>query len=341
MVDKIKAIQFGCGKMGKIFLRYMHEKGIEIVGAIDSNPDLVGMDAGEYAGLGLKLNVPIRSDAEEVFEECDADVCIVATASLLADVYPLIELAVSYGVNVITTCEEAFYPWTTSPSLTNKLDVLAKENDCTITGCGYQDIFWGNLITVLAGGMHKIDRIEGISSYNVDDYGIALAKAHGAGLTLEEFEKEINKPDPEPSYMWNSNEWLISQMGWTIKKQTQKLVPVTFDEDLHSSTLGSVIPKGNAIGMSAMATAETYQGPVVVSQCIGKVYAPGQTDQNDWIIKGEQDIVVKIENPPTVAATCATIVNRLPDLIDAESGYVTSEKLLPAMYRTYPLHEYL
>ena len=150
MYEKIRVIQYGCGKMGRILLRYLYEKGAEIVGAIDTHPDLVGHDAGQVAGLPVRLNVPISDDAEQVFADSDAQVAVIAISSLMDDVYPHLERAARHGVNAITTCEEAFYPWTTSPHITNRLDRLAKDTFCTLCGSGYQDVFWGNLIAVLA-----------------------------------------------------------------------------------------------------------------------------------------------------------------------------------------------
>jgi hypothetical protein len=339
--EKIRVIQYGCGKMGRVFLRYLYEKGAEIVGAIDLNPALTGKDLGEIAGLGFNLNVPVRSDAENVFKECDADVCVIATKSLMADVYDAFELAASYGVNAISTCEEALYPWNTSPALTNKLDRLAKENNCTLAGSGYQDVFWGNLITALAGATHKITKIEGSSSYNVEDYGIALAEVHGAGLSPEEFENKIAKNDSLPSYMWNANQWLCSQFGWSIKSMDQKLVPLFHDKDIHSSTLNMTIKAGNALGMSAVVTTVTNQGPALVTQCIGKVYPEGEVDTNLWTIHGEPNTTVKIEQPATVELTCATIVNRIPQLIVAPAGFYTTEKMPPAQYLAYPMNLYV
>jgi 4-hydroxy-tetrahydrodipicolinate reductase len=235
------------------------------------------------------------------------------------------------------------------------LDELAKKHGVTLCGSGYGDVFWGNLITTIAGATHTITKIAGRSSYNVEDYGIALARVHGAGLSLADFDKEIaagdHISDAErqalieqeaflPSYMWNANGWLCSQLGLTVTAQTQTCVPQTHDQELRSETLQMTIPAGHATGMSAVVTTTTEEGIVIEGQCIGKVYAPGEFDQNVWAIQGEPSTEVIINRPATVELTCATIVNRIPDLIAAPPGFTTTEKMPTNRFRAKDLSFY-
>ncbi len=357
MDRKIKVVQYGTGKMSVYTMRYVYEKGAEIVGAIDVNPEVIGKDIGEIMGTENKgVKVVSVEEAENMMKETKPDVAIVTTMSLISDVEDALMLCAKLGINAITTCEEAFYPMNSNQKKTKRLDEMAKQTGCTITGSGYQDIYWGQLISSIAGSTHTIKKIKGSSSYNVEDYGIALAKAHGAGLTLEEFDKQvasvdrisdeerqamIQKGEYLPSYMWNVNGWLCDKLGLTVKSQTQKTVPQTHTEDIYSTTLGMTVKAGDATGMSAVVTTQTEEGIVIESECIGKVYSKDDFDKNEWTVIGEPETTLVINKPSTVELTCASVVNRIPDVINSKSGYVPTEEMGDLYYRVKPLNEYV
>ncbi len=342
-MGKIKVFQIGCGKMSAYTMRYVEEKGGKIVGAVDINPAIIGKDIGSIIGRDNKgVIVSPLQELESDLKSTKPDIAIVTTMSLLNDIKDILRICVRLGINVITTCEEAFFASNSNPNLWKEIDILAKANKCTVVGCGYQDVFWGNLIAVLAGTTHKIVKIKGSSSYNVEDYGIALAQAHGAGMNLEQFDKEIASKDLMdenerklliengtflPSYMWNTVGWLADKFNLKITEMTQKCVPTTNSEDLESSTLGIVIKSGDATGMSAIVTAQTAEGITIEAECIGKVYNPSEVDTNEWTIIGEPETTITIKEPSTVELTCADIVNRIPDVINARPGFVSTSEL--------------
>lgn len=339
----VKIIQIGCGKMSKYTMKFALEKGYSIVGAVDINDNIIGLDIGNIIESEKKgIVIKHLDELENLLKELKPDVAIVTTMSLMSDVKDVLLTCAKCGVNAITTCEEAFFPMNSSPRITEEIDILAKLNNCTITGSGYQDVFWGNLIYTMAGATNKITKIKGSSSYNVEDYGIALAEAHGAGFSLDEFEEKvasidniseeerkklIDKGEFLPSYMWNTNGWLCDKFGFTVKSQVQKCVPIVLDKDVYSQTLGKTIASGEATGMSAVVTTITNEGVVIESECIGKVYSDTDYDKNEWTIYGEPDTTVVVSRPNTVMLTCASVVNRIPDLIKCQSGFVPTSKM--------------
>ena len=132
--------------------------------------------------------------------------------------------------------------------------------------------------------------------------------------------------------MWNVNGWLADKMGLTITHQTQVTVP---------TTLGMTVKAGDATGMSAIVTTETKEGIIFETECIGKVYGPDECDKNEWTIYGEPDTTVVITRPATVELTCATVVNRIPDVINSKPGFIPTSEMPILQYRTKNLDEYL
>lgn len=357
-MGKIKVVQYGCGKMSVYTMRYVFEKGASIVGAFDIDPNVIGKDIGEIIGTSAPLKVVVQDakNLEAFLLKNKPDAVIVTTRSLFSEVEDVLLTCAKCGVNAITTCEEAFFAQNSNPTAVNKIDKIAKKTGATICGSGYQDVFWGNLITAIAGATHKITKIKGKSSYNVEDYGIALAEAHGAGLNLAEFDKQVAAADRmsdaermaiiksgkfAPSYMWNVNGWLASQLGLTVVSQSQKCVPQIAKAKLNSTTLGMEIPKGYATGMSAVVTTETKEGIIIESECIGKVYAKDEFDSNEWTVEGEPSTTIVVNRPNTVELTCATVVNRLPEIISAPAGYYTTEKMPCNSYKVKSLDKYV
>ena len=134
MDRKVKVVQIGTGKMAKYTMRYVREKGGEVVGAVDVNPQVIGKDIGEIiGGENLGVKVTALENAEEMLKQVKPDVAIIETMSLLKDIENPMMLCAKLGINALTTCEEAFYSWNSNPELTKKVDELAKQTGCTKT----------------------------------------------------------------------------------------------------------------------------------------------------------------------------------------------------------------
>lgn len=333
MSEKIKAIQVGCGLMSKVTLRYLIEKDIEIVGAIDVNPEIIGEDIGDYIGLDHSYGVKITDDSKRVFTETKADIAIVSTFSYMKEMYPVIRECVENDLNVITIGDEAIYPWATSPEEVNHLDRLAHNHNVTVFGTGMQDVYWINLPAVAMGGILNASLIEGTISYNVEDYGVD-------GIDFSASDLSFNEAREAGMYLWNSGynsaEALCATLGLSVKTIEQKTVPIVLEEEMTSKVLGKTYEAGETVGMTLTTTVTTNEGIDMKIDCIAKIFNEKENDLCVWTIHGEPDTTVHVDEPATVEHTCATIVNRIPQVLEMKPGYRTVNHYRPSEFSAFP-----
>jgi 4-hydroxy-tetrahydrodipicolinate reductase len=334
----IRAVVYGVGAMGALCGRLMHEKGVELVGGITRTSHL-GEDLGEVCGVGA-LGVQVGDDAEAVLAASRPDVALVCVATFMDDMTEHLERCVRHGVNVITTAEEALYPWRTQPELTARLDALAKANGVSVLGSGYTDYYWGGEVMQLAGSCHRIERIDGVGRFNVDDYGIAVARNNHVGEGVAEFRAAFEK-DTSPAFFQTVADLLCADLGLSVTSVGQSIRPSTEDVDVPCAVLGMTVRAGDVTGKVTVVDVATEEGVDLHIELQERLYREGETDLNRWVIHGEPDAVLENPSPATDVLTCATMVNRIPDIIAAPPGIVTVDTLPKLRYRAHPLPSYL
>lgn len=329
-MKKIDVMLFGYGNTGKLIARYVGEHGGRICAVVDNNSRLNGVKVADTV---------VTCDAEAAFAQGTADIAVISTGSGLQQIAPIAEKCLMRGINVITTSEESIFPYSTSPSLTARLDQIAREHGVTMSASGFQDCFWIHAVTAFASSVSRIDRICGTLRYNVDEYGASLAADHGVGLSVKEFNERFNQ-NFFPSYLWQTNELLAAKLGWGETTQTQKCTPYVYHQGLYSAAYGGTVEKGKCVGMSALVTTTTRFGGIIETECIGKVYSGSDQDLCAWSFTGEPALSFEVKSPKTLEHTAASIVNRIPQVISAAPGYVTIDRLGNCEYLTFPMFLY-
>jgi 4-hydroxy-tetrahydrodipicolinate reductase len=268
-------------------------------------------------------------------------VVLLATSSFMPEIYDQLALCVGHGANVVTISEEALYPWNSSPTLAAGIDTLAKANSVTVTGGGHQDSFWVHIVSALMGAAHRIDTVRGATTWNADEYGAEVVASKHVGETLEQFEHSIAPSEAPPTYGRNLLGALAQASSLTPRAWEASVRPVTLDHDRPSQTLGRTLTAGTVIGYADIDTMYTLEGPTFHFEMSGYVYGEGETDKNQWEIKGEPDLYLDNGVVPSFTTTCTQWVNRVPDVINARPGLVTIDELPPLAYRALPLHRYV
>jgi 4-hydroxy-tetrahydrodipicolinate reductase len=338
---QITAVIYGVGAMNSIATRMMLDKDVVIVGALARSKDKIGKDLGEVAGLDRETGILVDDDPERVLGTRKPDIAMIAVASYMDDMYEHLRVCAANGVNALTISEECLYPWRTSPVRTAELDALAKEHGVTLTGSGHQDVYWLNIVTMLMGTAHRIERVTGHASWNVDDYGPEVARDQRVGDDEQAFAEWLAHAERPPTFGRNVIDGILAATGLSATSTSSRSRPEFAPNALRSQALDVTVPEGKVIGFTDIDEAKTAEGPVITFEMTGRLYGEGEADINDWSVEGEPNL--RLTNPavPTQITTCTQYVNRIPDVVNAPPGFVTVDQLPPLGYRAFPLSRYV
>ena len=188
-MENVKVILWGIWAMGSGMAKdiLVNKKGIEIVGAIGSNPAKFGKDLGEVLEIGRKTGITISGNPEEVLK-LKADVVLHSTNSFTKEVFPQLKLIAESGKNIITIAEQMSAPQATDPDIAKEIDKLAVKNNVTILGTGVNPGFvLDTLIITLTGVCQVVKKIHATRVNDLSPFGPTVVRTQGVGTTVEEF----------------------------------------------------------------------------------------------------------------------------------------------------------
>jgi len=330
-VKNVKIVSYGIGVIGKRLATHLLSKeGIEIVGAIDINPAIVGKDLGEVLGME-KIGVTINDDVDKVLSETKPDIVCHTTMSYLRQTYDQFAGILKHGVNIISTCEELGYPYVLEESteLAKKLDKIAKENGATMLGTGINPGFLMDTLPIfLSGPCEQVESMHIARKMDAATRRIPFQKKIGAGMTVAEYRDAIdNHKITGHVGLEQSMQMIADALGWTLDEiKVDMPEPVTFDHEVKSDAI--TVPAGYAAGGKQMAYGISGDKTLITMDF--KAYIGADEEFDSVSIKGVPPINNKIT--PCVHGdhgTIAMTTNMIPHVINAEPGLKTMAELPP------------
>src|SRR5271168_1049597 len=323
---KIRAIQFGVGPIGASIARLMREKqAIEIVGAIDTDPEKVGRDLGEVVGAAdAPWGVSVSADAPEVLS-LSADVVIHATSSSLPAVMEQLLACLEAEACIVSTCEELSYPYRTHPELAAQLDKAAKDWGVALIGTGVNPGFvMDKLVVTLAAVSQRIEHAKALRIVDASKRRLPLQKKIGAGMTVEEFRAKVAEGVIKHVGLHESVAMVADSLNLPVDQITETIEPVVAKERVQTEFL--TVEAGQAAGVHQIARGTGGGKELIYLEL--QMYV-GAKDPADTIeIQGHPSISLVIPGgSPGDIATASVVVNSIPVILDAPAGLRTSRDL--------------
>jgi 4-hydroxy-tetrahydrodipicolinate reductase len=265
-----------------------------------------------------------------------ADVVVIATTSFLRDVADDIDAAIAAGSNVITTAEEAAFPWANDADIADRLDAAARARGVTVLGAGLNPGFaFDALVLTVCGVCPAVESLSVERMVDLSGFGATVLRRIGVGYTVDEFEAgrlagtitgHIGFPQ--------SMQVVAGGLGVTIERIDRTMEPILAERPLQASSLG--VEAGQTAGFRQRYVAVADGKPWFEALFTGHI-APAELG-----LEPRDEIVVHATPPVRVttspgmnpqSGSASIVANSVRRVAAAAPGWVTVGELPPALPR--------
>ncbi len=329
----IRVIQYGLGPIGcATALALLDKSDIEIAGAVDIAPELVGKDLGEVLGIPRKLDIPVTDDPGALFRRARAHIVAHTTRSFFRDVYDQLEQAAAAGLDVVSSTEELLFPQLRNPNLAAKLDRVARKNRSTILGTGVNPGFvMDTLALVMTGVCRNVRSVKMTRRVDAANRRESLQRKVGAGMIPGEF-RLLNKQGRLGHIGLMESMFLVAHgLGWQLSETREKVEPVIAEQKLVTKYF--TVDPGRVAGIKHTACGLCDGRKVIEMDLRLYIGAPDPADSIE--IDGDPCVSLTMQGGiDGDIATVASLVNAIPNVIAAPPGLKTVLDLpIPRAFR--------
>lgn len=319
------------GPIGASIVKLMRGKSsLEIVGAIDKDPAKVGRDLGEFLGAADRpWGVTISATASEVLSK-PADVVVHSTSSYLPSVMDQLLECLEAGCCVVSTCEELAYPFRKHPELSKKLDEAAILEGVALVGTGVNPGFvMDKLVLTLSAVSKTVDSARAIRIVDASTRRLPLQKKIGAGMTPEEFKKQVAAGVIKHHGLPESIAMVADGLGIALDDISETIEPMIADETVKTEFL-EVAP-GQVTGVHQVGRGTAGGQEKIFMEL--KMYVGAKNPSDTVELNGEPHLALTIPGGTHGdVATAAVAVNAIPLIVAANAGLRTSRDLPLAFF---------
>jgi len=324
MADTIRVVQVGMGPLGRMMTPVFERKqSVDVVGAVDVDPTLAGKRLNELTDAASDVAI---TDFDTALKT-EPDVAVVTTVSEVDRLWSQIEPLVAAGINVVSTCEELSYPWTTQPELSATMDQAAQNAGVSILGTGINPGYLMDFLPAAASAVvNRVDRVLIERLQDATTRRLPFRQKIGAGMSPADFQGLVDSGKIRHVGLTESMHLVAASLGWSLDRTEDVVEPVITDIEISGD--GWTIEAGQAAGVN-----QTGRGYVDGEEILTLVFraAVGQADPRDTVtLYGDPDYTVNVPGGTHGdTATCAIIANAIPAVANAHPGLRTMADISP------------